>query len=70
MTHFNFVTVYDYALIMVFIINYGIVFNKKKFARLIVLLAVRKVTLFKTTYFKRSVLETVLQLYNLLITKN
>ena len=70
MTHFNFVTVYDYALIMVFIINYDIVFNKKKFARLIVLLVVRKVTLFKTTYFKRSVLETVLQLYNLLITKN
>ena len=49
------------------IMNYGVIFNKKKFARLIVVTAVHKMTSFKITYFKRSAMETVLQLYNLLV---
>ena len=50
------------------IINFGIVFNNKKFSRLIVLIAVHKMTPFKITHIKRSAMESVLQFYNLLVT--
>ena len=56
--------------IMYNIINYGNVFNDKKFSRLIALVATHKVTSFKVTAFKGSAMESVLQLYNPLVTSN
>ena len=40
--------------------NYGVVFNDKKFSRLIVLIATQKLTSFKIRHLKASAMESVL----------